>query len=260
MPRPQRPSTRALDRTGSAPPRGARQSAEPDDYPDAVDLPLTERRLVPISPPPMLSKDEARDAPPPPAGYRYTIDGRLVPLVDSRLDISAPEAQAVFCQIVEVTGSRQAAMDALGIKSWATVQRQLDKSPVFSELAEAAANRHRDALYQSAYARATHGYLVPVIGGRNKDEIVAWERRYSDTLTALLLKRHFPEFREAVSPKALVQINTGPTVNLPDIRKLPKEKRDALRLLLAPGEPDPSADTEVILTEVVASEPSPSDD
>lgn len=177
--------------------------------------------------------DTYDDLPPPPPGYRYTMDGRLVPFLETRLPIDTVEAQAVYCTILQITGSKRAAADAVGHASVVRIEKQLALDPIFHENTQVALDRHREAIYAAAHSRATVGYLVPVIGGKNKDEIVAYERRYSDTLLALLLKRHFPEFAAAATPKLTVN-NTQNNVNLstPDLSKLSREQRDRIRAAL----------------------------
>lgn len=185
-----------------------------------------------------------RDAPPPPLGYRYTMDGRLVPAEESELSIDDPKAQELFCEIIEVTGSLRAAADALGIVSLTKVKRYIDRNPDFFESVEAAADRHRQALYAHAIQRATVGYQKPVIGGKDKNEIVAYERVVSDSLLALLLKRHFVEFRETKAPPQ-VTVNTT-NVNLPNVKKMTREERDQMRTLLQ-GSPAPTPDPNGII-------------
>jgi len=189
--------------------------------------PNTTRPMVLMSKPETLEMLQRRDAPAPPPGYRYTLDGKLVPFLETKLPVESREAQAVFCEVLERTGSSRAAADALGI-SLAVAKRYFLKDLDFAEAAEAAADRHRQTLYAAAVQRATVGVMVPIIGGKDKDQIVAYECRTSDSLLALLLKRHFPEFR--TESKSLT-INNQPTVNL-NIKEMDKGKRDQLRKLL----------------------------
>lgn len=214
-----------------------------DDQPEVpqreVRLPGALRRQA-LKPLPTEEILKNRDAPPPPNGYRYTMDGRLVPAEETELSIEDPEAQALFCDVVEVTGSLRAACDSLGIKSMAKVKRYIDRNPDFYEDVECAAERHRQSLYAHAVQRATVGYMKPIVGGRNKDEIVGYERVVSDSLLTLLLKRHFVEFRETKPPAAstTVNVNLGNTA-----KKLSREQRDQMRQLIQgdpPPQPDPS--------------------
>lgn len=170
-----------------------------------------------------------RDALPPPEGYCYTLDGRLVPLEDIQQDITELSAQAVFCEVLEITGSLRAACDSLGIVSMNKVKSYMMKDPDFHDAAEAAADRHRQTLYAHAVRRATVGYQVPIIGGKDKNEIVGYETRVSDSLLTLLLKRHFPEFRETKPPQDAPPERPK---DLPDFTKMTREERAAMRVLL----------------------------
>lgn len=233
MPTPPRKTTgRALDQRivrSSTQPTNTRVS--PSATESIEDLPTTTRTLTAI-PPHELPREVQRDAPPPPPGYRYTLDGRLVPLVESIADLRDPASQAVACEIVERVGSLRAAADALGV-SLPKLKSALAADPEFCEAMEAGADRHRNAIYESAYRRATEGYDVPIVGGRNKDEIVAYERRYSDSLTKTLLQRHFPEFRDQ-KPVSVVNV-TSNTLNAFDPAKLDRTDRDHLRRILKAG-------------------------
>lgn len=182
------------------------------------------------NPPPL--PPEATDAPPPPPGYRYDIRGRLLPLLQTRLPLTDPQAQEIFLEILELTGNARAALDALGIVTPEAINTHIQRDPAFAERIQIAVERHRQKIYAAAFQRAVHGYEVPIVGGQFKDEIVAYERRYSDSLMALLLKRHFPEFREAgASSTTKVTVNNQPVLKV-DVSALPKKKRDALRLFL----------------------------
>lgn len=176
-----------------------------------------------------------RDAVPPPAGYCYTLDGRLVPLLEVRLPLEDPRAQQIFCEVLEVTGSFRAACDTLGIKNQRIVQNYMVQDPDFAESLEASAQRHRETLYATALQRATVGYSKPIFGGKEKDKIVGYETVVSDSLLTLLLKRHFPEFREANKPSV---VNNTLNVNMPDARKMSREKREQMLLLLADEVPE----------------------
>jgi hypothetical protein len=51
-------------------------------------------------------------------------------------------------------------------------------------------------LLREAQRRAVEGVDVPIIGGQFKDEVVAYERRYSDGLLKMLIQGRRPEFRD----------------------------------------------------------------
>ena len=215
-----------------------------DDEPptlNRVDLEHTSRAMFTIDEAklaelPVPDELSVRDAAAPPAGYRYTLDGRLVPFIKTSLAVTDPVAQGIFCEVLEVTGSFRTACDAIGVRNAGAVKAYLGKDIDFAESVEAAADRHRESLYAHAVKRATVGYQVPIIGGKEKDKVVAYENRFSDSLLSLLLKRHFPEFREASQKGTNVTINQ-PTVNMiskEDFKALTREQRDAMRTLISP--------------------------
>lgn len=193
-------------------------------------------RLVAVRNPAPPPEGTMMQAPHPPPGYRYDLIGKLVPVLQTRIPICEPEAQKLFLDVLEITGSVRAACDACGIMAVSTVEHHMNRDPDFEQRFEAAMQRHRDQLYAAAVQRAVHGYDVPIVGGPYKDEIVAYERKYSDSLLALLLKRHIPEFREAAaSSSTKVTINNQPNnvkVGV-DISKLDKSQRQQLRGFLA---------------------------
>lgn len=184
-----------------------------------------------------------RDALPPPPGYCYTLDGRLVPLEEIQQRIDDPEAQAMFCEIIEITGSLRAAADALGITSIGKVKAYMTRDIAFCEAVEAAAERHRNNLYAHAVQRATVGIQKPIFGGENKDEVVGYETIVSDGLLKLLLQRHFPEFRggPAVVVNPPVQQGSG---ELPDFSKMTRKQREAYKVLLE--DPPETIDAEAV--------------
>lgn len=223
--------------------------------PEPVDLPLTIR--------PMSVQNDAatlrlasgqalvRDAPPPPPGYRYTLDGRCIPLKELQMDINDPAAQAIFLEIIEKTGSLRAACDAIGMENPQDAIIHMKSHPTFASRLESSVERHRQTLYNAAYQRAVHGYERPIVGGRNKDEIVAHERVYSDSLLAMLLKRHFPEFREnsrnASNPLEAQGVPAPPQQlsNRPDMRTVSRSERD--RIAAAIKNPPKQIDSKAII-------------
>lgn len=212
---------------------------------EEINMPNTDRSMSIVQDSDELEMLKRRDALPPPAGYMYQPDGRLVPIVEVQLELEDPRARQIFCEMLEITGSMRAAADAIGHRSLGKVKSYINKYPQFAEEVEGACERHRDSLYAHAYQRATVGYEVPVIGGKDKNEVVAYERKYSDSLLALMLKRHFVEFRDTKSGNTTtvnVQNNTQ-NVTMPSYKDATREQRAAMRLLLkdTPKEIDATA-------------------
>lgn len=100
----------------------------------------------------------------------------------------------------------------------------------FAENVSAAKQRHNDYLYAHAHQRATTGVQNPIFD--KTGALVGYETKYSDSLMALLLKRNDPTFRDANKGSSVTVNTSGPTVNVIDPRKMTREQRDAMRLVL----------------------------
>lgn len=225
-----------------------------------VRLPGQVRRLVLDKRRPTNEEMRLRDALPPPPGYCYTLDGRLVPLEEIQQRIDDPEAQALFCEVLEITGSLRAACDALGVTSMGKVKAYMTRDIQFAEAVEAAADRHRQNLYAHAVQRATVGVQEPIFGGEHGDQIVGYKNVYSDGLLKELLRRHFPEFRGG--PQVVVNNPVADAIGkLPDFSKMTAKQREAYAILLE--EPPEVIDAEAIEKDAnpedPESDPSPED-
>jgi hypothetical protein len=85
---------------------------------------------------------------------------------------------------------------AVGI-SERTVQDHRKRDPEFAERYLAAEREHiEEFIYKPALERAAQGKKRPIIGGKERDTVVAYETIYSDGLMSQILKAKLPEFRE----------------------------------------------------------------
>lgn len=93
-------------------------------------------------------------------------------------------------------GRKYMCAEAVGV-SWSTVDYHVKYDPEFAQRLEEARQAWIDeTILIPALDRAAKGVLKPIIGGKNKDVIVTYERVYSDSLMLAMLKAHRPEFRE----------------------------------------------------------------
>lgn len=77
--------------------------------------------------------------------------------------------------------------------------------PEFDAAYEEAREAYYDKLEQEAARRAYEGVTEPVIGGKDRDEIVTYVRKYSDQMMMFLLRGGRPDkFRENVKVDASV--------------------------------------------------------
>jgi hypothetical protein len=136
----------------------------------------------------------------------------------------------VYLEALRTTGSYVRAAECAGINRRASLDLR-DKDPGFREQCDEALYKYNEWLVEAARKRAVDGYTEPVVGGRNRDEIVAHKPVFSDRLMELLLKRHIPEFRD----KSTVE-TTGTVLNvhasLNDLSNLGPQARKLLRQLI----------------------------
>lgn len=90
---------------------------------------------------------------------------------------------------------------------WRVVRNWMLSDPEFAEEVEFAKQRYVGNLCRAAHQRAVEGWEVPIVGGQFRDEVVAHERRYSDRLLEVMLKRHDPNFRENVKVEQTTTVN-----------------------------------------------------
>lgn len=87
--------------------------------------------------------------------------------------------------------------EAVGVSA-TTLCYHLKNDPEFAQAFEDARQCWIDEhLVTALLQRAVKGVDKPLLGGRFKDEVVAYERVYSDSLLALELRASRPEYREA---------------------------------------------------------------
>lgn len=90
------------------------------------------------------------------------------------------------------------------------------KDPEFEEAVQQAKCRHTDeVLIKAAIERAVNGVQKPIVGGKFKDEIIAYERIYSDGLLSQLLKARSAEFREPGKESGAYDTGNGGVLIIP---------------------------------------------
>lgn len=114
-----------------------------------------------------------------------------------------PERKQKFLEHYRKNGLQYLAAEAVGVAP-ETVTEHKRRDPVFKELCDAAKEAHTDELIASAMTRGVEGVTEPIIGGKDRNQIVAHKRVYSDRLLELLLKSRREEFRNNVQVDASV--------------------------------------------------------
>lgn len=96
----------------------------------------------------------------------------------------------------ELGGCRALCAEAVGV-SMSTVNDHLKRDPNFAEAYEDALQAFIDEnMFAKALERARDGVERPIIGGKDRDQVVATERVYSDSLMLAMLRAHRPEFKD----------------------------------------------------------------
>jgi len=96
----------------------------------------------------------------------------------------------------ELGGRKYLCAEAVGV-SGSTIDYHVKNDPEFAQALEDARQAWIDEhLFTAALKRARDGVERPIIGGKYKDQVVATERVYSDSLMLAMLRAHRPEFRD----------------------------------------------------------------
>lgn len=76
------------------------------------------------------------------------------------------------------------------------IKNHIKVDPEFAEAFEDAKARYRDRVERVAELVAQEGVLEPIVGGKDKDRVVAHKRVYATNILAMQLKRSNPEYRD----------------------------------------------------------------
>ena len=115
----------------------------------------------------------------------------------------------------DLKGCRGLCAEAVGV-SITTVYDHLKRDPEFAEAFEDALQAFIDEnMFAPALKRARDGVERPIIGGKFKDEIVTYERVYSDSLMAMMLRAHRAEFKDGKDAASMTAAGTGGVLIVP---------------------------------------------
>lgn len=108
----------------------------------------------------------------------------------------------------------------------------------FAEAVSDARNQHRDKVMREVQRRAIEGVVEPIIGGKDKNEVVGYKRIFSDSLLTMEARRANPDYRE----KKEVDLNHGGGVVAFPATMTPEELEEWAESYEYPdGPPDPDA-------------------
>jgi len=115
----------------------------------------------------------------------------------------------------DLKGCRALCAEAVGV-SITTLYDHLKRDPEFAEAFEDALQAFIDEnMFAPALKRARDGVERPIIGGKFKDEIITYERVYSDSLMAMMLRAHRAEFKDGKDAASMTASGTGGVLIVP---------------------------------------------
>lgn len=135
------------------------------------------------------------------------------------------EQMKLYLQALRETGILIAAAEVVGC-SHREIKAYREREEEFDILVREALEANASLTVDTIRKRAMEGWAVPIVGGKERDQIVTHEIRYSDRLQEMFLKRSDPTFRD----KSTVEVqNTGAATF--DYSRYSKRVRDQLRKL-----------------------------
>jgi len=115
----------------------------------------------------------------------------------------------------ELGGRKYLCAEAVGV-SGSTIDYHVKNDPEFAQALEDARQAWIDEnLFAPALKRARDGVDRPILGGKFKDQIVASERVYSDSLMLAMLRAHRAEFRDKDVADKLGTVGNGGVMIIP---------------------------------------------
>lgn len=96
----------------------------------------------------------------------------------------------------DLGGRKYLCAEAVGV-SGSTIDYHVKNDPEFAQALEDARQAWIDEhLFSAALKRARDGVERPILGGKFKDEIITYEKVYSDSMMLAMLRAHKPEFKD----------------------------------------------------------------
>ncbi len=130
------------------------------------------------------------------------------------------DARARFLRNYAATGLVYVSCQAAGVSEETVRAYTRDNIEGFADDYATAKGMYRDSLEAEIHRRAVLGVEEPIIGGKDRDEIVTTVQRYSDRLLEFHAKRHIAEYREKsqidVNVKSGVIALQAPAANMED--------------------------------------------
>lgn len=103
--------------------------------------------------------------------------------------------KAIYLNVLRKTGLKVRAAQAAGVVL-TTVQNHIDNDPAFAAAREEALAEYADLIQQHAFKVSVKGVKEPIVGGKDKDQIVAYKEVYATNILAMEMKRTNPDYKE----------------------------------------------------------------
>lgn len=112
-----------------------------------------------------------------------------------------PERKALYLEYFRQTMHRALSAEKVGI-SLRTVDEHRQRDPEFREQMDEAKRQYVEENYiEQARKFALEGMEKPIIGGKERNEIVAYEREYSPDMLKFLIRQSDSSFRDGAERK-----------------------------------------------------------
>lgn len=105
------------------------------------------------------------------------------------------DAKRRFLEVFAKNNRKSHAAAAAGV-CLQTVNNHIENDPEFAAAIENAIVEYRDRIMEHAQELMLEGTDVPLIGGKDKDEVVAYKREYPTNLIAMEMRRVEPGFKD----------------------------------------------------------------
>lgn len=113
-----------------------------------------------------------------------------------RLEFDYPR-QMRYLEALRTDGRRYTAAEICGVSVHA-VRKLIAEDAEFAEAVEMAEQAWVDEVLQKeAVRRAVEGVQEPIIGGKDRDQIITYVQKYSDTLLQFMMRSKRSEFRQS---------------------------------------------------------------
>jgi len=173
-----------------------------------------------------------------------------------------PERQAMYLFLLETTGMSGKSAVAAGVSQTAVSYRTNPNSPgydpEFREAVADAKNLYNESIETEIYRRGVHGWKEPVFGGKDRDQIVGYVRKYSDQLLIQHAKARNPIYKDklqvtkedttsAATPltEAMANLSREQRGKLKDFMKSLEPTDEIVDVVAIEHKPDPLADIDL---------------